>query len=297
AGLMPGVDGLPPYGSCVRLDVAAPVLADLIKLDLPIDAAHPACQGTRTTISALRLGDYLVATVPGELSILMADRIRDDSPAGADKTIAVGYAQGHIGYFLTAEDWLQGGYEASINGWGPLEAELIEERLAELMPLALSDDREDGTDGGTDKVATVSVSDDLPVDDPAPGAGTVPAGALPEDLWLRLGSVAQAQPESTVPRIAGHAVFVWFGEDPITATPVVTLERETSPDTFEPVTRRSGRPGRDGELLLVYTPIPLRRVEGEPQTHYWSVEWQAAGWVGMEGTPAAEVPGFEGVRK
>ncbi len=297
AGLMPGVDGLPPYGSCVRLEVAAPVLADLIKLDLPIDAAHPACQGTRTTISALRLGDYLVATVPGELSVMMADRIREDSPAGPGKTIALGYAQGHMGYFLTAEDWLQGGYEASINGWGPLEAEHIEEKLVELMPLALSDEREDGTEGGSDKVATVEVSDDLPVDDPAPGAGTVPDGALPEDLWLRVGAVPQAQPDASVPRISGHAVFVWIGEDPITATPVVTLEHETTPDTFAPVTRRSGRPVRDGDLLVAYTPIPLRRVEGEPQTHYWSVEWQAVGWIGMEGVPAAEVSGFEAIRK
>ena len=293
AGLMPGVDGLPPYGSCVRLDVAAPVLADLIDLDLPIDAAHPACQSTRTTVSALRLGEYLLAAVPGELSVMMADRIREGSPAGADRTIALGYAQGHIGYFMAPEDWLLGGYESSINGWGPLEAELVLERLLDLMPLAMSAEREDATSGGTDRVVTPSVTDDLPVDDPAPGAGTVPEGALPEDLWLRLGAVPQAQPDATVPRVAGHAVFVWIGEDPLTATPVVTLERESAPDSFQPVTRRSGRPVRDGDLLLAYTPIPLRREGSDPQTHYWSVEWQAVGWVGM----IADVAGFEGVRR
>jgi len=248
-------------------------------------------------VSALRIGDYLVATVPGELSVMMADAIRDGSPADPDKTIAVGYAQGHIGYFMAPEDWLQGGYEASINGWGPLEAEMVMERLLDLLPLALSDEREDATAGGTDRVATLSVSDDLPLDDPAPGAGTVPGGALPEDLWLRLGAVASAQPDATVPRVSGHAVFVWLGEDPLTATPVVTLERETAPDTFEPVVRRSGRSVRDGDLLLAYTPIPLRREGDEPQSHYWSVEWQAVGWIGMEGVPAAEVTGFEGIRR
>ncbi len=293
AGLMPGVDGLPPYGSCVRLDVAAPVLADLIDLDLPIDAAHPACQSTRTTVSALRIGEYLLAAVPGELSVMMADRIREGSPAADGKTIAVGYAQGHIGYFMAPEDWLLGGYEASINGWGPLEAELVMERLLDLLPLAMSGEREDGTAGGADRVATPSVSDDLPIDDPAPAAGTVPDGALPEDLWLRVGSVPQAQPDATVARVSGHAVFVWIGEDPLSATPVVTLERETSPDTFEPVTRRSGRAVRDGDLLVVYTPIPLRREGSDPQTHYWSVEWQAVGWLGM----LPDVTGFEGVRR
>ena len=293
AGLMPGVDGLPPYGSCVRHDVVGPVLADLIDLDLPFDAAHPSCQGTRTTISALRVGDYLVATVPGELSVMMADRIREGSPVDPDRTIAVGYAQGHIGYFMAAEDWLLGGYESSINGWGPLEAEMVTERLLELLPLAGSDEREDAAAGGTDRVATLSVSDDLPIDDPAPGAGTVPAGALPEDLWLRLGAVASAQPDAMVPRVSGHAVFVWIGEDPLTATPVVTLERETSPDDFEPVSRRSGRAVRDGDLLLSYTPIPLRREGDEPQTHYWAAEWQAVGWIGM----LADVTGFEGLRR
>ena len=293
AGLMPGVDGLPPYGSCVRLDVAAPVLADLIDLDLPIDAAHPACQSTRTTVSALRLGDYLLAAVPGELSVMMADAIREGSPAGAGKTIALGYAQGHIGYFMTPEDWLLGGYESSINGWGPLEAELVMERLLDLLPLAMSGEREDATAGAADRVATPSVTDDLPVDDPAPGAGTVPDGALPEDLWLRVGSVPQAQPDATVPRVSGHAVFVWIGEDPLVATPVVTLEHESAPDIFEPVTRRSGRAVRDGDLLLVYTPIPLRREGNQPQTHYWSVEWQAVGWIGL----LADVAGIDGVRR
>jgi neutral ceramidase len=292
AGLMPGVDGLAPYGSCVRLDVAAPILADLIELDLPIDAAHPSCQATRTTVSALRLGDYLVATVPGELSVMLADRIRSGSPAEPDKTIAVGYAQGHIGYALTAEDWLQGGYESSINGWGPLEAERIGEEVAELLPLALSPEREDGAAGGSDRVATLSVSDDLAIDDPAPGAGSVP-DTLPDDLWLRVGTVPRAQPDASVPRVAGHALFVWIGEDPLTATPVVTLERETAPDTFEPARRRSGRAVRDGELLLAYTPIPLRRAGDEPQTHYWAVEWQAVGWLGM----LSDVAGLEGARR
>src|SRR5690606_31194172 len=132
AGLMPGVDGLRPYGSCVRLDVAAPILADLIDLDLPIDETHPPCQGTRTTITALRLGDHLLATMPGELSVLLADRLRAAGPHPGDRTILVGYAQGHIGYCLAAEDWVLGGYESSINGWGPLEAELVAERLLEL---------------------------------------------------------------------------------------------------------------------------------------------------------------------
>ena len=291
--LMPGVDGLAPYGSCVRLDVAAPILGDLIELDLPIDETHPSCQGTRTTISALRVGEHLIATVPGELSLLLAERLRAASPVEAGRTVLVGYAQGHIGYCMTADDWVLGGYESSINGWGPLEAELVGERLAALMPLALSAERDDGAAGGTDRVATPEVDDGLAVDDPAPGAGTVPA-VLPDDLWVRTGALASAQPDAEVPRVSGHATFAWIGEDPLVATPVVTLERESAPGSgeFAPVVRASGRPVRDGDLLLTYTPIPLRREGDEPQTHHWAVEWQAVGWIGMAGQDPAEVAGL-----
>ena len=46
-----------------------------------------------------------------------------------DKTIVVGYAQGHVGYMLRPEDWVLGGYEPSVTFWGPLEAEYIAEQL------------------------------------------------------------------------------------------------------------------------------------------------------------------------
>jgi hypothetical protein len=32
----------------------------------------------------------------------------------------------------------------------------------------------------------------------------------------------------------------------------------------------------------MYTPAPLRRVDGEEQTHYWAAEWQAVPWIGAQ---------------
>jgi hypothetical protein len=65
------------------------------------------------------------------------------------------------------------------------------------------------------------------------------------------------------------------------------------------VLRRSGRPVQDGELLVAYTPQPLRRVAGQAQTHYWSVEWQAVPWIGCQAddgvTPCDGLDGFAGV--
>jgi hypothetical protein len=65
----------------------------------------------------------------------------------------------------------------------------------------------------------------------------------------------------------------------------VTLQRETSPGTFEDLTRRSGRTIVDGEMLLFHTPDPLLRSGAMARTHYWVVEWQAVtpwGTAGMD---------------
>ncbi len=281
AAAMPGVEGVPVYGSCLRLDVAGAILGEILDLSLTdINANQPACGTTRTTISALRLGDYVVGTIPGELSVMLADKVRASSPVDAMHTIAVGYSQGHIGYCLTPEDWLQGGYEPSVTFGGPLEAEHVAERLAALMPQALSATRPDAATTGANRVLIPIPDDDLPQDRPAPMAGTVPA-SVSSDLWMRAGRPASAQPPAQVPRVTGLATFVWQGDDPLTRTPIVTLERETAAGSgvYAAVARRSGRPVLDGDVILTYAPSPLRRESG-PQTHLWAVEWQAIPWRG-----------------
>lgn len=283
AAQIPGTEGVLPYGSCLLLDVAGGILGPIFKIDFGVDETHPVCETTRTTISALRLGDYLIGTMPGELSVLLAGRVRELSPR-PDKTIVLGYSQGHTGYMLRPEDWMLGGYEPSVTFGGPLQAEMIAEHLAALLPLALTPMREDGTTDGTTRVATVQIVDDLPKDEPAQLRGTVPA-TVPSLVYARTGTPAQAQPQATIPRVAGIATFTWIGDDPLTKTPHVTLQKETStPGTFANVTRRSGRIVEDMEVTLAYSPSPLQR--SGPQTHFWVAEWQAVPWVGAPGLDA-----------
>lgn len=287
AGLMPGTGGMAPYGGCVRIDTAAEVLGQLLDIDFGVDATHPVCQGSRTTISSLRIGPLVLATVPGEMSILLADYLRARSPVEPENTVLIGYAQGHVGYCMMPEDWLSAGYEPSINSWGPLEAEYIGERLVELMPLVTTSEREDAASSGADRVSTKVVDDSFAIDADAPGAGTIPT-EVSERVWLRSGPATSAQPAAQISRVSGLARFVWQGDDPATKTPVVTLQRETAPGSgqFADVTRRSGRVVRDGDLLLSYTPLPVRRDGDNPQEHFWAVEWQAVPWVGaFEQTP------------
>jgi hypothetical protein len=282
-GRLPGADDLPMYRSCTKIEEAAPVLGQVFNLP-PFES--PVCATTRTMVSALRIGDYLFTTIPGESTQLLADVVRNGSPYPADHTVVLGYAQGSVGYVLTPEDWLRGGYEPNITFWGPLEGEYIAEKLLELAQLATTDTREDGTLGGSNHWPTPARVDGLPPPDPATAlTGTVPA-TIPSTVYWRQTAgetLASAQPAATMPRLA-ITRFVFLGEDPMAGTPRITLEREsaTTPGTFETVTRRSGRPVMDEDMLLLYTPDPLIR-EGTTaehfgtgvRTHYWVIEWQA----------------------
>jgi len=272
AAAIPGTEGLVPYGSCMRIDVLGEILGPIFGFRFESDETHPICQTTRTNISALRIGDYVIGTLPGEVSVLIADQVRAHSPVADDHTIVVGYAQGHVGYILEPEDWVLGGYEPSVSFNGPLEGEHLVEKLTELMPLAMTPEREDGTIGGTTRLAAARAQDTFEIDRPAPMAGTVPA-AIPADTWLRSGTPVTAQPEATVARVSGIATFVWVGDDPLVKTPVVHLQRNNA-GTWTSITRANGSEIIDGELVRTYTPQPLRRVAGQPQTHLWAVEYQ-----------------------
>ena len=282
-----GVDGLAPYGSCLRLDLAGEVLGPIFKIDFGVDATHPVCESTRTTISALRIGDYVIGTMPGELTVLLARYLRTRSPLPEDHTILVGYAQGHVGYMLRPEDWMLGGYEPSVTFWGPLEAEHIAEQLIGLLPSALAATRGDSTTM-TGRVAVPTVTDGLELDDPALEAGTVPA-TVPVETWARTGTPAQAQPDASIPRVAGLATFVFYGDDPNVRTPHVTLQRDAGGGTFVDVLRRSGRAVDDLELVRAYTPVPLQRTG--PQHHVWVVEWQAVPWLGAPAVDGLDARG------
>jgi neutral ceramidase len=288
AAAIPGTEGKLPYGSCLRLDVAGSILGEIFQIDFGVDETHPVCETTRTTISALRIGDYVIGTMPGELTVMLKKFLTEHSPVAADHTILLGYAQGHVGYMLTPEDWLQGGYEPSITFWGPLESQHIAEKLVELLPLAMTPMREDGAAGGTTKVATVKMVDDFEIDDPAPMAGTIPS-TIPSTVWARTGTPTQAQPATTIPRIAGIATFVWIGDDPSAQTPHVTLQFSSNNTSWVDMKRNSGRIVDDSEIVIAYTPDPLQR--SGPQTHYWVAEWQAVPFVGELGADSLDARG------
>ncbi len=280
---MPGTrDSEYSYRGCNMLQVIAPVIATL--LDVEIDGP-PVCETTQTTISALRMGEWMLATLPGEPVTQLASYLRTLSPMPEDHTIVVGYSQDHTGYLLRPEDWLLGGYEPTVTFWGPLEAELIVEQSAALMPLATTSEREDGNADGIAHVRSPSYQDDFPTSD-APGSipvGTIP-DSLPSYIFTRLlRPITEVQPASTVPRFES-AFFTWVGEDPLSGTPRVVLQqRDPDTGTWADVARRSGRLVQDGAIVLTWTPDPIENPMGGPRIHYYTVEMQAVTPMGMPG--------------
>jgi neutral ceramidase len=177
---------------------------------------------------------------------------------------------------------MRGGYEPSINVWGPLEGEYLMERSLALARLAMSPMRDNAST--MTGIWRPPVQPAQPMPDPAPRAGTVPT-TLPASLFLpsvvrRAPRPTRAQPDATVARL-GLARFIWIGEDPRAGTPKITLQRESAAGSgmFVPVTRFSGRAVQDTEVLLSYTPDPLDNPT-MPRTHYWATEWQAVTSIG-----------------
>src|SRR5438477_10046888 len=62
AAQIPGTEGILPYGSCLKLDIAGEILGPIFDIDFGVDETHPVCETTRTTISVLRLGDFVIGT-------------------------------------------------------------------------------------------------------------------------------------------------------------------------------------------------------------------------------------------
>jgi hypothetical protein len=85
----------------------------------------------------VRLGDRLIATVPGEMTAEMGRRTRAAvlaaaRPAGVDGVSLAGYANEYLHYFTTPEEYEQQHYEGGSTLYGKYSSNLVEDDLAGL---------------------------------------------------------------------------------------------------------------------------------------------------------------------
>ena len=299
-----------PYDRCAILDRLMPVIAARFEVDelTVLGGSASAPQNVEPAMSAslvafghfdalpittlndgqtqTTIGRAALMFLPGETTTLLtlrAKRYLTDLGFGA--AFVIGYAMDHEGYLLTVEDWVVGGYETSINVWGPLQGEYLVEAALELATRSLSGNRIRTDDLGmaAPDYGSIDLGFEplLDEDKATPTAGQV-LTELPEDpILLPLNMDPQAlQPLATsdsIKALTDVYAGTFEGGDVGIDSPVVHLERWVDGE-FLPVIGQDGLPiDSDGPgVLLGYSPTPPRRLDVD-RRHLWTIVWQPVG--------------------
>jgi hypothetical protein len=174
---------------------------------------------------------------------LLGDLRNAGLATGPEEILVCGYLQDYFGYLLTPEDWLTGGYEISINLWGPLWGDFIANRTVGL--------------------AHSLASGILPVDETQPRYAPVTMEVIvPEACQAPPSSLKE--PEAI--RRFETATFSWRGGDPGVDRPRVFLQEEISDGVFRTVRLPNGLPYDDSgpEIVILYN-----------DNHIWTAYWEA----------------------
>jgi neutral ceramidase len=147
-------------------------------------------------ITVLRLGDRLVATIPGEMTVTMGQRLRAAVLRAAaslpvHRVVIDGLTNEYMQYFTTPQEYEAQHYEGGSTLWGEYQSYAIVDGLARL----------------TVDLAAGSAARP-PADDDARNGVTVGGGAAPFPTGASVATIA-AQPQTTQ-RLA-HAALSWQG--------------------------------------------------------------------------------------
>lgn len=102
-------------------------------IELPGKKEKLACE-----MQALRVGDFLLLTIPGEPMVEYGFKV-EKAIADRATPIVIGYANGHLGYICTAESHKYGGYEPNTSVLLPEAEPLILAELGRLADRVLAD--------------------------------------------------------------------------------------------------------------------------------------------------------------
>ncbi len=206
---------------------------------------------SQTTVAALRLEEVLFATLPGEPTTAIGNRVKAFGAGvdGVKHVLVAGYAQDHYGYILESPDYLRLGYEPSVSPWGWKLGDFLVARVGEAVGA----------------LGTKEPQHALP-------AFTAPTRRVPSNSAsspAAVGTVADLARLTT-------ATFRFEGGDPGLGTPDVFLEREEGggfvPVMASPLRKLSGGP----DLVLRYDASPtfLEDATATHRTHRWTAEWE-----------------------
>lgn len=223
-------------------------------IDLRAFRGVPTVQAHKSVLSAFRLGDLVVTTLPGEPTSQVGQEltrfIQEDAIAAGEGPVSVahfGYANDHHLYLTLEDDWHRGGYEAAQSLWGwRLGRYFVENSRALAAQLFTAEKESNAT--AIKPTWWPSLEDDRV----EPQSGAAPA-------------IIVSVPEATR---RGRLIEMRFnGGHPGTDLPVVALSIEQD-GAFVPAMRNGQRFDTRGfETLMFYAGDYMRR-------HVWVVRWE-----------------------
>ncbi|MCC6158493.1 MAG: hypothetical protein IT350_10605 [Deltaproteobacteria bacterium] len=215
-------------------------------------------------IGVVRLGDYIMPLMPGELTSWLAKHLRESVETElvwpADKIAAFGYANDTQMYLLMDWDWMQGGYETSMNFWGPKFGEWLAGQNVDLATQLLTPEKENNEIGA-----------------PARQRHPWPYSYVPAEIepGVLAGEII-TQAHATYERF-DTVTFEWSGGYTALGSPRVTVERDDGAG-FAPLLRPDGRTVTDATIdtLMQYAPEPDYETRGFPyqRRHRWRIDWE-----------------------
>lgn len=211
-----------------------------------------------TYVAGIVLSDWLILTLPGEPTTPLGDDLRDKikKELGTDKVMLWGYAEDHLGYLLLSWDWWQGGYEASMNGWGWKMGEYIEDKSLAVAKFLLKGEA-------------------LPQLPPVePRAFKERTLTEPEkEIAEKSGTV-----EEDAKNADDGAHFKWLGGDAGVDFPEVVVEEKVK-GAWKPVLQKNGIPLTQNHysvfLNFVADPNYKQNKELKTRKFHWEVVWRA----------------------
>ncbi|MCC7382348.1 MAG: hypothetical protein IT384_10985 [Deltaproteobacteria bacterium] len=218
-------------------------------------------QFQKTVLTVARLGDLLLPSMPGEplssFGLDVAARTTAVVP-GIREALVVGYSQDHHFYLALEEDWLQGGYEPSMDIWGYRMAPYFADKSVELARELAKPAAERSWDNGNLKPMSWPLTD-------ADRARVPPTETTGDPAGVKTDVPERVERLELV-------TFAWSGGHPGVDQPHITLEREQG-GSFVAAQHPGGWRYDDStfEMRVHYDGRCTKRNCDE---HAWRVEWE-----------------------
>lgn len=107
-----------------------------VPVEVAESIADPDKPPRKVPIAIFRIGDLVIATLPGEFTTMLGERLRKEigdtvttSGTAPERVLLIGLANGHVSYVTTPEEYDAQGYEGAQNLYGAATGPLIEKHF------------------------------------------------------------------------------------------------------------------------------------------------------------------------